>query len=86
MRIDQRPRGFGGRVHGGAQVDAFPAQFHDVAGDPRDIEQIVGDPHQVLQLALHRRLRLFDHRRVVACQAHDFERGADRRQRVAELV
>ena len=54
------------------------------ARDARDVEQVVDQARQVPHLALDDRALAFAG--VDAAQAHQLQRGQDRRQRVAQLV
>ena len=49
-----------------AQIDPLASQLDSVLRDAGDVEQIVGDAHQVQELALHRGARLLDELRIGA--------------------
>ncbi len=61
------------------QVDA-------ARGDPRDVEQVVDHPHHVLDLPLHHAVDAVKRRPGIPGQPHQLEAGAQRRERVAQLV
>jgi len=64
------------------QLERLLAQLDLAARDARDVEQVVDEPHHVLDLALEDILRA----RVDTLHAHHLQRGHDGREGVAELV
>ncbi len=86
LRVDRRARRLDRAGHDGSQVDALAAELDLVLRDPRHVQQIVGQPHEMQHLPLHRRAGAFDDVGVAAREAHHFDRGADRRERVAQFV
>ena len=84
--LDHRPAGFDGAMDHGRQVLAFLPQLDLAAGDARDVQQIVHQPHHVQQLAVHHLAGPLPADRVVGGHADQLQRGPDRRQRIAQLV
>jgi hypothetical protein len=83
--LDQRPARLDGRLDDGRQGDARPFDLHLAARDARDVEQIIDQPHHVRDLPSHDPERL--RRRAAAGGASQYiHTGADRRERVSELV
>ena len=86
VRVDGRPDRLNRAVQHRAEIDPAPPQLQFVLDDARHVEQVVGEPHEVDQLALDGRARLVDDRAVVARDPHDFERRPHRRERRAQFV
>jgi hypothetical protein len=86
LGVDRRTGGLDGAVNHAAQVDPFTPHLQLVLGDARDVEEVVRDPHEVQELALHGRARFLDHLGFAAGDAHHLERAADRGERIAQLV
>jgi hypothetical protein len=84
--VDQRLRRFDRALQHRAQVDRLGTQLHSVAGNARDVEQVVGQPHQLMELPLHDRQGRLGDAGIAAGPPHQLEGVADRRQRVAQLV
>ena len=80
--LHQRHRGFDRRVENRAQRRRRALHGELAAIDARDVEQIVDQPHQQLQLALHRLMR----RIGAPGELQRIQRVAERRQRIAQLV
>ena len=68
------------------QIDPLASQLDSVLRDAGDVQQIVGDAHQVEELALDRGARFLDKLRIGAREPHDLDRRPDRRQGIAQLV
>ncbi len=83
---DHRTARFSGILNRRRQVHRRALQLHLAGRNPRDVEQVVDQPHHLADLPLHDRARAGDRLGVVFRHAHDVESRADRRQRVAELV
>ena len=82
--LEQRLRRLDRLRHHARELERLLGEGDLAARHPRDVEQIVDEPHEVLGLAQ-------DHlplvrRRHVAAQLHELGGGEDGRQRVAELV
>ena len=70
-----------------SSADRLELQFDLAARDARHLQQVVDQPHHVVDLPLHHLaagLRFL--RRRCSCACSDGQRGAHRRQRVAQLV
>ena len=67
-------------------VDGADLELDLAAGDPRHVEQVVDEPHELLQLAGDQVARPHHLAGIVAADAHDVHGVADRRQRIAQLV
>ena len=57
LRVDHRARRLDRAREHGAQIEPLAPQLDLVLRDARDVQQVVGDPHQVQDLALHRGAR-----------------------------
>ncbi len=66
------------------QIDLFALQCDLAPGDPRHVEQVVDQAHQVLHLPIDDQPFAFDAQ--VAASGHQLDGGHDGRQRVPELV
>ena len=53
--LDQRAGGLDGAVDDVGQQQSRAAQLHLVPADPRDVQQVVHQPHHVRELPLHHR-------------------------------
>ena len=86
LPVDGRPRRVDRGLQHRAEVDSLASHLQLVLCDPRHVEQVVGQPHQLHQLPLHRHARFLDDLGLVPGQAHDLEGTAQRRQRIAQFV
>ncbi len=68
------------------ELDALLAQLDAIVGDAVEIEQVVDQPYQLLQLPLHRIERMRSPFGAPARALENFERVAQRSERIAELV
>ena len=84
--VHQRLYGFNGAHDHGGQLDRLPTQLDLAAHQARDIEQIVHQANQMVDLPLHDAVRLLHGFRVNVRQRQDFERVANRRQGISQLV
>ena len=62
------------------------AQIDVAARDARDVQQVVDQPREVLHLPLDHVARPGELRIGQRAPAHDLDRVADRRERIAQLV
>ena len=76
-RLDRAAQHFG-------QLHRLPAQLEQAAADARGLEQVVHQPHQVVDLPFHHAAHLPFPRRGV--QAQQLQPAAQRRERIAQLV
>jgi hypothetical protein len=58
----------------------------EIAGDARDVEEVVGESHELLNLPLGDRQRSLAQRRVSARSPKQLEGVANRRQRISQFV
>ena len=75
-----------GLIHYQCQFDSLFAELNLARADPRGVKQVVNEPHQLSQLALHHLLHLLG---VLPCPAphpQDLQAVAERSERVAEFV
>jgi hypothetical protein len=84
--LDHRRAGFDRARHHAIEVDQLLADIDLAAGDAGDIEQIVDQVRHLARLALEHFAYALDRLGTVGAQAHDFQAGADRGHRVAQLV
>ncbi len=84
--VDQRPVRLDGTADDGGDFHGLQPQLDSAGGDPRDLQQVVDEPHHVIDLPLQHFQHAIGSRVVAARQPQDIERIADRRQRIAELV
>ena len=84
--FDERPDGLDGVVHDRGELERLLSKLDLSERDATHVEQVVHEPHHVADLALHHVGAGGDDRGVIAGQAHDPERVADRRERVPQLV
>jgi Tfp pilus assembly protein FimT len=68
------------------QLDAAHLDRELAGVDARDVQQVVHQAHHLAQLAFHDVGGALGRLGVAAAQAQDVEAGADRRQRIAQLV
>jgi hypothetical protein len=84
--VDGQPRRLDGAVDEIAQERRLTFQLNLAGRNPRDVEQIVDEPHHVTDLPLHDRAYALDRGRRAAGQANQLETGPDRRQRIPQFV
>ncbi len=82
LPLEDRARQLDGTAGDLGQFDPFLPKFDLPVRDPRDVEQVVDEPHQALDLSLDDVLLA---RRLIL-EAHQLQRRQDRRQRIAQLV
>ena len=80
--LKQRLRGLDGALDDLGDRRALLVKVDLPAGDPRDVEQVVDQPHELLELALDDRQLL----RRLAAQMHQLDGHHDRRQGISQLV
>ena len=82
MGIEQRTNGLYGPLDNSNQFNGFAPQFDLAPHDVRDIQEIVHQPHQMLDLLLHDRHHfLFD-----PADSQEVQAATEWGQRVAEFV
>jgi hypothetical protein len=86
LRVEERLRAFERDLDDLAQIEPLALQHHLAGGDARHVEQVVDQLDQLLELALHHRAHARCLRRVGGHAVEHLQAGADRRQRVAQLV
>ena len=81
--VEVRSRGFDGAREHRADIQSCAPQIHLVLRDARDVEQVVGDAHQMDHLTLHGDARALDHVLIAAREPHHLNGCPDRRERAA---
>jgi hypothetical protein len=84
--LEQRLRRLDGAVQHGAQVDMVAPQLQAIGRDPRDVEQIVRQPYQLMELPAHDRQGAFLQPRILTGATQQLQRIAQRCERIAQLV
>ena len=84
--FDPRPAGFDRALDHRPQRDPLFLQPDLAAADARDVQQVVDQPDHVHQLTLDDGARPLRRRAVAGVLLENLQAGADRRQRVAQLV
>ena len=82
--LEQRAGALDRRRDDVADFDRVPAKVDLAAGNPRDVEQIVDQPHQVAHLPVDD--RPFALGAGIAAQRHQLQRRQDGRERIPQLV
>ncbi len=85
-RVGQRAARLDRALDRSIDLDRLLAQRDLAAADPADVEQVVDQPRQLGQLPVDDAARPFVRGIAVRLDAHQVERIADRRQRIAQLV
>ncbi|MDQ3367216.1 MAG: hypothetical protein M3680_17470 [Myxococcota bacterium] len=80
--LEERARDLERGVDDVGDLDVLLDELDPAARDPRDVQEIVDEPGQVLDLTLEELLLLGLH----AAELHDLERHEHRRERIAQLV
>ena len=83
---DHRPRGLERALDDILCDQALPLQLDLVAGDARDVQQVVDEAREMRGLPLQDAAHLPDGRRLVGARAKNRRDVEDRRERIAQLV
>jgi hypothetical protein len=84
--FDMRPSRLDRALHDGAQIDPLAAYLHAIAIDSCDIEQIVGQPHELQELPLHGREGLQPDRFVVRRNFQELHRVTNGSEGIPQLM
>jgi hypothetical protein len=68
------------------QIAPRYSQLDLVATDAGDVEQVVGQPHELLDLPQHRLMKTVEFGDIVSDERPCLKRVADRRERIAQFV
>ena len=68
------------------EIHALGAQLEHAAADPRHLEQVIDEPHEMVDLPFHHLAHGRKFRGALARDPHDVQSVAQRCQRIAELV
>ncbi len=86
LGLQRRRQPVGQPLKNVGQIERRLLQRGALAGQPRQVRQLVGDAHQVAHLALHDAARAQPAVRVVVGQPQQLDAVGQRRQRIAQVV
>ena len=84
--LQRRPVRLERALHQAGQLAHAALQLNLPGGDARDVQQVVHQAHHVPDLPLHHPSHPLHRVAAVAAEPNQLEAGADRRQRIAQLV
>ncbi len=84
--FDERPARLDGHAQGDGEIQLLFAQFQAALRDARNVQQVVDEPHELLQLALEQLTRARGRGGVGLREPQNFDGIADGRERIAQLV
>ena len=85
-RLDEAAAGLDRAPQHDRDLDSLLAELDFATSDAGHLEEVVDEPHHVVDLALHELAHPLRVRMVACCEPQDVQRIADRSERIAQLV